>query len=149
MRELENAEIEMSAMMLGKQIGHGQHRKVYINNLDTNTVIKVEQNAGEFSNIKEWEIYAALNDGSGAREFLAPCRFISPCGTILIQDRTWPIMVEDLPKKIPEFINGDLKSLNWGWLGRWKKRRPVCHDYGNNYVFMGSLKLVKADWSRG
>jgi len=147
-----HARKELAAVMVGKRLGVGVYRKVYVNRFDPTTVIKIEENGKGFCNVKEWEVWEAFIDTAPTKKFLAPCRFISPCGTILIQDRTWPIMTEDLPKKIPSFINGDLKSENWGWLKYGKPgkmvRRPVCHDYGG-FLIGDPLRLVKADWSRG
>ena len=136
---------QAAQVLCGRLLGAGAYRRVYIYRPHTDWVVKVEDGGYCFSNIKEWEVWEAMRECPSVAKFLVPCHYISPNGTILIQDRTTPIEVMHLPKKIPSFLSTDLKSENWGWS---IKKKPVCHDYGNFRIGDGT-KLVKADWSRG
>lgn len=135
---------EMSKLMYGRLIGEGAYRKVYLNRLDPKTVIKVEEGAQSFCNVKEWEIWQQLEEHS-SHKFLAACKAISPCGSVMIQERTSPIPMHDLPKQIPSFLKSDLKSENWGWS---LKKHPACHDYANARL-MDHVRLVNVQWLRG
>lgn len=132
-------------MMVGKLIGEGCYRKVYLNRFDPKTVIKVEEGSGHFCNVKEWEIWSQVEDHGGVSPFLAACKYISPCGSVLIQERTSPIAIHDLPKRIPSFLKSDLKSENWGWS---TKKRAACHDYANCRL-LDHIRLVNVTWGRG
>jgi hypothetical protein len=132
-------ETECRAMLIGSLLGEGCYRKVYRNRMDRNTVVKVEDVGGHFSNINEWNIWNKYQHTGFAR-WLAPCKFISPCGSVMIQARTSPVPKQSMPKKVPECLQ-DLKIENWGMY----KGKVVCHDYGN-FDFISGTKLVKADW---
>jgi hypothetical protein len=136
---------QAASMLCGKLLGTGVYRRVYLNEMNHDLVIKIEDGGGNFSNIKEWEVWQAMAEHQPVAKYLAACQYISGNGTILIQSRTYPIQPMHLPKNIPSFLNTDLKSENWGWS---KTKKPVCHDYGNFRIGDGT-KLVRADWSRG
>jgi hypothetical protein len=131
-------EREFAHMVAGRLIGTGAYRKVYVNRLDEETVVKVESESGDFANVIEWEVWRDVKDHTAIAKFFAPCHFISPSGGVLIQSRTSPISFSDLPKRVPGFIT-DFHSRNWGLLNG----RPVCHDYGN-ILFESDSGLKKA-----
>ena len=64
-----------------------------------------------------------------AKQWLAPCVSISPCGSVLIQRRTLPVTKAQLPSKVPAWLT-DFKLANWGMLDG----KVVCHDYSNNLL---------------
>lgn len=126
-------------MLLGRFIGSGSYRKVFHSRIDASVVIKVETESGHFANIMEWEVWNQV-EHSPAGKFFAPCISISPCGIVMIQAKTTPVSIKDLPKKVPGFVS-DITPRNWGWY----KGRVVCHDYGNILVEQSSA-LKKAKW---
>ncbi len=109
-------------MMLGKELGRGTSRTVFANDLLPTTVVKVEAGAGLFQNVLEWKIWEEVK-GTPLAKWFAPCRFISPNGMLLIQDRTY--QPRHYPEKIPSFFT-DLKVNNFGQIGD----MFVAHDYG-------------------
>lgn len=118
-------------MFCGKQLGAGSAREVYVLASDPTRVIKIENGAGSFQNILEWETWRQLAH-SGMQKFLAPCYEISPCGMALIQARVEPLPSANshpLLKKLqlPEFLT-DFKRSNYGVL----RGRVVACDYGTN-----------------
>ncbi len=130
--------------MCGKWLGGGIGRGVYVLGIDESVVIKVETANHSFQNIMEWEVWEALElDETDAMDWFAPCHYISPCGTILIQARTKPMDKSQAPKKLPSYFT-DVKYQNFGWYDG----RIVAHDYGyHNFVSLGSkCKLRRADW---
>ena len=133
---------ETLRLLVGKKIGSGAYRVVYECNLNPKLVVKIERNERDFANVSEWEIWKQLSDTPLAKWF-APCRYVSPCGTVLLQDKTKPIHedeIGDLPKLVPS-IMGDLHYKNWGRING----RVVCHDYGNFKAASG-FRLKKAVW---
>jgi hypothetical protein len=131
---------EAAYMLIGQPIGEGCYRKVYQHAMNPKAVVKVEEDAGKFSNVTEWELWREVMDYPKLNRWLAPCLWISPKGMILIQAKTTPCSHNDLPDKVPSFFT-DLKRENWGWC----EGRLVCHDYGNILLTAGS-KLKKAKW---
>ena len=129
-------------MISGKQLGRGVARDVYACELVPDCVVKVEDNAGSFQNVMEWETWQRVKDSPVAKWF-APCRWISPSGTVLVMERTEPIPRAKFPTKVPAFLT-DLKRTNYGLL----KGRVVCHDYGTNLLIeLGmTTRMRKADW---
>lgn len=103
-------------------------------------VAKVETGSGSFQNVQEWEFWQAWCETKDVRRWLAPCADISPCGTILLQERTTPIPPGKFPDKMPDFLT-DMKRSNYGLL----KGKVVCHDYGR-VVATASTTLRKAHW---
>lgn len=131
---------EALEVLIGKKIGQGAYRYVYHCRIDPKLVVKFEGTARNFANAHEYDIWMQLQH-TAMEKWVAPCRFISPCGSVLLQDKTTPVLdKKDLPRKVPELF-GDLKQDNWGWLNG----RVVCHDYGN-FKAVAGWRLKKADW---
>lgn len=129
-------------LMCGELLGEGAYRKVYVFAQDPKWVIKFEEGAQSFSNIREWDLWHdAQQMHPDVRAWLAPCKAISACGSVLIQARTKP--AKTFPDKIPAWMT-DTKRGNFGMLGR----RFVAHDYGNNLVCNTGLtrRLKAVEW---
>lgn len=143
MRGSPTATVDLFRMLTGEVIGRGAFRTVYECDLNKDWVVKVETHSGEFSNTTEWQVWEWCNRCQPhiAEKYLAPCRFISPCGLFLIQDKTTKTDLKSYPKKVPAFLNNDIKESNWGLY----KNRVVCHDYGMLRYTAGS-KLEKVCW---
>jgi hypothetical protein len=128
--------------MCAKLLGTGQSRDVYEFGPDPHWVLKFETGAQSFSNIREWDLWHdALSMGPEVHKWLAPCKSISPCGTVLMQRRTRP--AKTFPEKLPAWMT-DTKRSNFGMIGK----RFVSHDYGNHLVCNQGLtkRLRKAKW---
>lgn len=140
----ETAKADFIGLMLGRKLGGGMSRVVYECALDPNLVVKIEQRTGHFQNVVEWEMWNALS-GMKAAQWLAPCRTISACGTVLLQVRTTPARKGELPERMPIWLT-DFKQGNYGMLGG----RLVCHDYGASGAILMSnaagKRLQRADW---
>jgi hypothetical protein len=134
---------DLYSMVTGKLLGVGASRTVFDFMPDPTLVIKFETVGGSFDNVMEWDIWENCQYDKRLAKWLAPCHMISPCGSILLQKKTTPVSIEQLPKKIPRFFT-DLKHQNWGMLDG----RPVCHDFANHLAYAGGTlhQLVKADW---
>lgn len=128
-------------LFIGEQLGSGVYRKVYEHAQEEGMVIKVEDADGGFANVREWEFWLAHADAPKWSRWLAPCVSISPCGLVLVQRRTTPILSDEAPKQVPAFFT-DIKLDNWGKLDG----RVVCHDYANHLGLQPSLRLRKASW---
>lgn len=124
----------------GELLGYGIGRHVYEMRGDPSKVIKFEVSAQSFQNIIEWETWEETRCRKESR-WLAPCVRISPCGTILVMERTSPIPAKHkLPARVPAFLS-DFKHENYGMLNG----RLVCHDYGTNLTIRrGSGCAMKA-----
>lgn len=133
---------ELFSLMCGKQLGSGSARQVYEFAQDPKYVVKFEVYSKSFQNIKEWELWQSVRDTDYAKWF-APCKDISPCGSILIQARTSHVEHERYPKRIPEFFT-DTKFDNYGKIGK----QFCCHDYGLSLIHEVGLssKLYKPTW---
>lgn len=128
-------------------IGRGMSRNVFSSKLLPDCVVKVEEDAGRFQNIIEWETWQRVKDTDHAKWFAA-CRWISPNGTILIMERTRPPAPREFLDKMPVFLC-DFKRTNYGMASLGKGReRLVCHDYGTHLMFENGMsnRLKKADW---
>lgn len=128
-------------MLIGEALGEGAHRKVYACQVLPRCVVKIETAAQQFFNVLEWEMWCEMETTRWAK-WLAPCRFISDCGAVLIQDRCE--LLETRPARVPGFL-WDLKRENWGDL----RGKPVCFDYGNNPVIRQAARrsrLVRPKW---
>lgn len=111
-------------LFCGQRLGGGVARQVYEFIGQPSLAIKVELTEGTFQNILEWQIWHRLQFTQYASLF-APCRRISPCGHVLIQERVEAFAPGlTVPAGLPTFM-GDVKSENFGSL----KGRVVCHDY--------------------
>ena len=129
-------------LVAGRELGRGISRVVYACDINPDWVVKVEEDAGRFQNIVEWKIWQEAKD-LPARRWLAPCLYISPNGSVLIQARTTPARPREYSDRMPAFLT-DFKRLNYGMIGR----RLVCHDYGTSLVLHEGLstKLRRAEW---
>lgn len=127
-------------MITGEVLGAGVFRVVYDCPLRTDLVLKFESSAGDFQNVIEWEFWEANKEDKKTAAWLAPCEFISPCGTVLAMKKTTKPTLSDYPKNIPEFLT-DRKYANFGMLDG----KLVAHDYGL-YSVKIPMRLRKADW---
>lgn len=127
---------------IGKELGRGMSRAVYACTLNPEWVVKVEEWANNFQNIAEWLIWSRVN-GTEFAKWFAPCHFISPNGSILIQTKTIPAREREFPDRMPAFFT-DFKRSNYGLIGK----RFVCHDYGTALVIDNGLtkKMRKPKW---
>jgi hypothetical protein len=129
-------------------IGRGMSRTVYSCRLRPDIVIKVEPDAAHFQNVIEWETWQRVC-GTPASRWFAECLFISPCGTVLVMERTRPAAPAEFPERVPVYLH-DLKRNNFGMsTGKADKQWFVCHDYGVALLFEhGTVtkRLKKADW---
>jgi hypothetical protein len=122
-------------MLIGKWLGGGISRQVYECALFPEYVVKVEDEAGRFQNIVEWETWSRVEHTEHAKWF-SPCRWISPNGIVLIMQRTRELGDSDFPSRMPAFL-GDFKRENYGRIGR----RIVCHDYGTHLMLETGMTL--------
>lgn len=134
---------DLLATLVGRPLGEGAYRKVFVSQANSEQVVKFEIVSGKFCNVAEWDIWENLKDHKVLGKWMAPVRYISPNGAILIQDRTFPVEASQMPEKIPRLFC-DTKIQNWGWY----EGRIVCHDFGNHRLHDGGnlAQLVKADW---
>jgi hypothetical protein len=140
-------------LLCGEQIGYGMSRKVFACALLPDCVVKVETDGHRFQNVIEWETWNFVQWTPASRWFAA-CKWISPNGKVLIQERTRPAGHGDLPEKVPVWFT-DLKRDNWGMAkARNRDGSPgrewlVCHDYGTSLALQEGTttkRLKKADW---
>ena len=103
-------------------LGEGLSRKVYVYKLDPSLVVKFEFHGGYFQNVIEWKTWIDML-GNRYRRWFAPCREISPCGTVLIMERA--TQFPDKSFSVPGFFE-DVKHDNFGLIDG----KVVCVDYG-------------------
>ncbi|SOY56850.1 hypothetical protein [Cupriavidus taiwanensis] len=127
-------------LLCGDRIGYGMSRSVFSSRLLPDCVVKVEEDAGRFQNIVEWETWQRVQ-GTDVEKWFAPCRWISPNGSVLVMARTTPAIA--YPEKMPVFLC-DFKRTNYGLYDG----RLVCHDYGTSLIFEHGMtkRMRKADW---
>jgi len=130
---------ELWKLMIGAYIGEGQFRRVFTLQNNDDLVIKVEQGRGEFHNIQEWRNWLEVQNTPLAKWF-APCVAISENGRFLLQKRTVPVSIRELPKKVPACLT-DRKTSNFGLLDK----KVVCHDYAF-MIFNFSARLIKPNF---
>jgi hypothetical protein len=135
-------------LLCGEHIGTGAYRAVYECRVNSDWVIKVEL-GDDYANIAEYAVWGACefkhDKNQDWSQWLAPCRYLSPNGKFLIQDRTGPLAGMSLPDKIPNFLD-DTHLQNWGSYDG----RVVCHDYANHAFFTRfQPKLTKHTWVSG
>lgn len=132
-------------LLCGEMIGDGIHRDVFECRIDPTLVVKVE-NDGDwryFANVHEMKFWNDHEDSPKIARWLAPCKWLSPEGKVLLQRRVQPIRDSDeLPAKLPAFLN-DVKRENYGWLDG----KLVCFDYAM-WKATPSLIPKKADWGK-
>ncbi len=137
---------DLFGLVCDELLDYGMSRRVYAYAPNHELVIKFETKAGRFQNVIEWETWQEVYN-TEYRDWFAGCRMISPCGTILVMERTdIPSTQADYPKKMPAFF-ADFKYENYGMLNG----NFVCHDYGTNALMATGLtkKMKKADWWKG
>jgi hypothetical protein len=141
-------------LLCGAELGSGMSRTVFECAILPGYVVKVESDPHHhYQNIMEWRTWCFVQHTAASRWF-AECRWISPNGKILIQERTYPARPSNFPRKVPAWFT-DLKRANWG-LAQSKKKggKPgrdwlVCHDYGTSLALQEGTttkRLKKADW---
>ena len=133
---------EAKSILCADKIGEGQNRKVYVCRLDPDWVVKLEPRGTHFQNIEEWRAWWWA-EGTPKARWLAPCRFISPCGFILMQRRVTPMRNGERPKRLPDWL-GDLKPENFGVMDG----KVVACDYGTILSSFRDRRTVmtKAEW---
>lgn len=109
----------------GELIGRGGNRIVFAHLHDPGVVVKVPVSADHACvNIDEWHGCIYLH-GAGLAKWIAPCVDIARDGSWLIMKKTRPISGHLERNQVPEQLQHDMKSTNWGVL----RDRLVCHDY--------------------
>lgn len=127
-------------------IATGTYRSVYTCRLNPAWVVKVELDKGDwrsFANVLEHELWTKNQYCERVARWLAPCRFLSTDGRILIQDKATIAkdhQIDELPKELPAFLT-DLKPSNFGWIDG----KFVCVDY-SMHIDNISTKLKKVNW---
>lgn len=132
-------------ILIGKKIGSGCYRDVYLCRLDTSLVVKIEKENREFHNIKEWNIWEEIKY-SKLKKWFAPCIDISEDGKVLIQQKIEFGRKKDYPKKVPSFFT-DVQPKNFGFIGK----QLTCCDYGSTIITRSfdDKKQKIADWKIG
>lgn len=134
--------LDFHNMILGKRLGGGLSREVFVFAFNPRYVVKIEAQSN-FQNVTEYMIWEAVMNTEWARWF-APVKRISPLGTALIMRRATPVndvparAKDSFPKLLPDFL-ADTRDVNWGWLnGCW-----VMVDYGMTRLITNGLKRVR------
>ena len=130
-------------LLCGSRIGAGSAREVYECTLLPDCVVKVETLAESFQNIIEWETWKIVQNTPQSRWF-ARCDYISPCGLLLLMERTRPPALSEYPRQMPAYF-ADFKRRNYGMAKTRQKRVEVfvCHDYGLNLLVDHGLQVSK------
>lgn len=128
-------------MLCADRLGFGMSRVTWSSNVLPDCVIKVEENSHQFQNIMEWEIWQRVI-GTPFEKWFAPCKWISPNGSVLIMARTTP--PAEYPEEMPYFLS-DFKRENYGMY----QGRLVCHDYGTTLMLEYGMtkRMRKIKWS--
>ena len=126
----------------GDLLGSGIGRHVYECAINPRWVIKFEVGMRSFQNVAEWELWDHVRYRDELAKWFAPCVQISPCGMVLIQQRTSKLRgPEEMPEHVPNWMT-DLKESNWGFY----EGIPVLHDYGHTrlteFALRGKPKLI-------
>jgi hypothetical protein len=140
----DNAFIHKEAFRLlcDEEIGRGMGRVVYSSKVLEEEVIKTEEGSGSFQNIIEWETWQRVK-GTPFAKWFAPCKWISPCGSVLVMTKTERMQTDQYPEKMPAFLS-DFKRANYGLLNG----HVVCHDYGTHLMFENGMtrRMQKVQW---
>lgn len=127
--------------LLGRYLGKGVGRMVFECAIDKKLVVKVEMGVSSFQNVLEAKIWSEVKDTKQAKWF-APVIYISPCGTVILQEKVEMIEKARYPKRIPHFFT-DQKYQNYGLIGK----QFVCFDYGSTVITNGfTNKMKNAEW---
>lgn len=132
-------------LLCGDLIASGMSRHVYTCPIVPDCVVKVEARPW-FQNVQEDHVWHRVSETKFGQWF-APVRWLSPYGRVLVMERTMPVGMTELPKKVPAFFT-DLKRQNWG---RLPNGRIVCHDYGTHLMLERGMTsaMRTADWYEG
>jgi len=140
-------DLELYEMTLGRKLGFGIHRDVYVFAPDQTKVIKIATNDdGRKMNLLEDKICDEINSYAEKwqRDSLAHVYKCSSCGKYLLQERTEQLPKDKYPEKIYSFLASDTKYDNFGYI---KGRGTVCIDYGCvDILKLQSKRKVKANW---
>lgn len=131
-------------LLCGDRIGDGISRAVFECAINPEWVVKVCHTGDKrFQNQYEWRFWSIAEEAPDIRRWLAPCLHISHAGNFLIQQRTRPVSLAELKKRLPRVPSffSDLKTGNWGRIGN----RVVCHDYGLALMEL-TTRTRRADW---
>jgi hypothetical protein len=132
-------------LICGEKIGYGMSRIVYECSLLPNCVVKVEEDPYRFQNVLEWETWNVVKNSKEASKWFAICRWISPTGRVLIQERTRTPGPKEFVERVPVWFT-DMKRANWGINS---SGRLVCHDYGTSFIVeegTQTKRMKKAEW---
>jgi hypothetical protein len=134
---------QFNALFADELIAKGSARVVWSSKAIPDCVIKIEDVAQSFQNVNEWELWNDVKDTPDVAKWLAPCRWISPDGSILLMERTTVPSKRRYPDRLPKFLT-DTKFQNYGLM----KGRFVCHDYGSHVAntFGATTTMRAAHW---
>ena len=140
-------------LLCGKKISEGQFRTVFECTLMPGYVVKVEKDSSSFHNIREFEIWEAVQHTKHSAAF-AQVHMMSSNGRFLVMERTQRPGHNDWPDKVPAYFT-DLKRENFGMsmLPDPKTGKPsnrfVCHDYGCHLLLEKGMTtaLRRVTWS--
>jgi len=123
-------------LLCGARIGSGMSRTVFECSLLPGFVVKVEDESSCWhQNALEYLTWETVKHTKASRWFAA-CRWISPNGLILIQEKTRPPLTSEFPDSLPIWFT-DFKPDNYGVVRareQGEKDWFVCHDYGTSLV---------------
>ena len=131
---------ELWSVLVGRVIDEGVHRKVYEVQFHEGLVLKMEKSTRAFHNVREWEVWNNVSWSEELAKWFAPCVAISSNGKFLLQKRTRPVRIEDMPALCPKCLT-DKKVQNFGWYDG----RVVAHDYSFTLPNF-ERRLVKGKW---
>jgi hypothetical protein len=125
----------------GDLLGWGASRSVFEYMPNKKYVVKIEHDDTKHNTI-EWHYWQMVKDTIWAKWF-APCKEISTCGSILIQEKARLLKPGEGPDKIPYFFT-DTKYQNFGWI----KEQLVCVDYSTCLLSQVGLtnRMKPAKW---
>ena len=136
--------IEAFNLLCGNKLGGGVHRDVFVCRIDPTMVVKVETDMPwrYFANAMEMRFWNRNEHLPQIAQWLAPCKFMSPDGRIMLQRRAEPVRSSDqLPDKLPSFLI-DIKRENFGFING----KLVCVDYAM-HLDNPNKRLKKVEWN--
>lgn len=144
--EIPSVATDFVTSICGRHLGVGQFRTVFEYNLDNKFVVKIEPlntNCNAVEHMIWDEVKYLCGSKEWVKKWLAPVKWISPNGKILVMQKTVKKPNKKKPDKVPSFL-WDIKESNFGWIGN----NYVCHDYGQFYNMINYPKtMIKADWT--
>lgn len=138
---------EILKSLIGYRIGRGVSREVFEMSHNPDLVLKIENmSKGWFANIAEYQTWNSVK-GTPYERWFAPVHSLTVGGLMLVQSKTKPPAVRDLPAEIPAVFS-DVGMKNFGMF----EGRLVCHDYAlmQNRFWLNpkqKMKMQKAFWS--